>query len=66
VYMNRDKSKFVQYRKEAIPPMRKGNRIELVNGKIQLKIGIINRNDYSNQTLDEQLKGEKNGSIIWL
>jgi hypothetical protein len=62
--MNRDLSKFVQYRKEVVPPLKKGNRIELVNGKIQLKIGIINRNDYSQQTLDEQLKGEKNGSII--
>jgi AraC-like DNA-binding protein len=64
VYMNRDHTRFVQYRKEAVPPLKKGNRIELVNGKIQLKIGIINRNDYSQQTLDEQLKGEKNGSII--
>jgi len=64
VYMNRDLSKFVQYRKQAVPPLKRGNRIELVNGKIQLKIGIINRNDYSEQTLDEQLKGEKNGSII--
>ena len=64
VYMNRDKSKFVQYRKQAVPPLKRGNRIELVNGKIQLKIGIVNRNDYSEQTLDEQLKGEKNGSII--
>ncbi len=64
VYMNRDRTKFVQYRKEPALPLKKGNRIELVNGKIQLKIGIVNRNDYSNQTLDEQLKGEKNGSII--
>ena len=64
VYMNRDLTKFVQYRKQAVPPLKRGNRIELVNGKIQLKIGIVNRNDYSEQTLDEQLKGEKNGSII--
>jgi len=64
VYMNRDCTKFVQYRKEAVPPLKKGNRIELQNGKMVLKIGIVNRNDYSDQTLDEQLKGEKNGSII--
>jgi len=55
VMQNRDTSKFVQYRKEAKPVMYKSTGLHLVNGEIKIKVGISNRCDYDNVTLDEQL-----------
>jgi len=31
--------------------------LQVVNGEIKIKVGISNRYDYSELTLDEQLKG---------
>jgi len=53
---NRDNTKFVQYRKDARPVVERKNQLEVVNGQIKLKIGLVNKYDYSQQTLDEQLE----------
>ena len=53
---NRDRTKFVQYRKDAKPVVERKNQLEVVNGQIKLKIGLVNKHDYSRQTLDEQLE----------
>ena len=57
IMQNRDTSKFVQYRKEARPTLHRSTGLQVVNGEIKIKVGISNRYDYSELTLDEQLKG---------
>lgn len=56
IMQNRDKTKFVQYRKEAKPVMTKTTALQLVNGRIKIKVGIKNAHDYSDLTLDEQFE----------
>ena len=53
---NRDRTKFVQYRKEAKPVLERATGLQVVNGEIKLKLGITNKYDYSQPTVDEQLK----------
>jgi hypothetical protein len=57
IMQNRDTSKFVQYRKDPKPRMTRSTGLQVVNGEIKIKVGITNRYDYSDLTLDEQLKG---------
>jgi hypothetical protein len=56
IMQNRDRTKFVQYRKEAKPVLERTTGLQVVNGQIKLKLGITNKYDYSDLTLDEQLK----------
>jgi len=55
IMQNRDTSKFVQYRKESKPVFKRTTGLQVVNGKIKIKLGISNKYDYSGSTLDEQL-----------
>ena len=56
ILQNRDNTRFVQYRKESKPIMQKKTTLQMVDGKIGLKIGIAPKYDYLTQTLDEQLE----------
>lgn len=56
IMQNRDNTKFVQYRKKAQPVLARTQKLEVVGGQIKLKIGITNKYDYSQPTLDEQLE----------
>jgi hypothetical protein len=56
IMQNRDNSKFVQYRKQSKPVMQKKTTLQVVDGKIALKIGIAPKYDYLTATLDEQLE----------
>lgn len=56
IMQNRDKSRFVQYRKENHPVMQKSSALQIVNGAIKIKMGITNKYDYDVDNLDEQLK----------
>lgn len=56
VMQNRDKTRFVQYRKKPELRLVRSNRISLVNGNLKVELGVVNRNDYSRQSLDEQLR----------
>jgi hypothetical protein len=56
VMMNRDQTRFVQYRKEAKPKVARSMGLEVQNGQIKLKIGLKNKADYSNLDIDEQLR----------
>jgi hypothetical protein len=58
IMQNRDRTKFVQYRKEAQPLLHKSSKLTLVNGEIKINMGIKPMYDYSDLTLDEQLKGK--------
>jgi hypothetical protein len=57
VMVNRDRSRFVEYRKKPKLRLARSNKIVLVNGNIKLQMGIVNRNDYSASSLDEQFRG---------
>jgi hypothetical protein len=56
VMQNRDLTRFVKYRDKAQPYYVKSQRLEVVNGQVKVKVGIRNRRDYSQESLDEQLK----------
>ena len=56
VMQNRDNSKFVEYRRQPIMRMKRSTGLQVVNGEIKIKLGITNRADYSNPTLDEMLQ----------
>jgi hypothetical protein len=56
VMMNRDQTRFVQYRKEPKPRVARSMGLEVQNGQIKLKIGLKNKADYSNLDIDEQLR----------
>ncbi len=58
IMQNRDCSLFVQYRKEAKPVLHRSSKLTLVNGEIKINMGIKPKYDYSDLTLDEQLKGK--------
>ena len=58
VMQDRKGHRFVEYRKEPKPRI---TSLELSNGSIKIKLGVKNRLDYSDYTLDEQLKGKQNG-----
>jgi hypothetical protein len=55
IMQNRDRTKYVEYRKESRPRMSRSTRLQVVNGEIKIKTGIRNRSDYSSLTLDEVL-----------
>ena len=61
VMENPDRTRFVQYRREPKPRFHRSQRLKVVNGKIQLDIGIKNRADYSQPSLEETLNGESYG-----
>jgi len=56
VMQNRDKTRFVEYRREPKPRLARTTGLHLVNGEIRIKVGVSNRGDYSGQTLDEALE----------
>ena len=56
IMQNRDKTRFVSYRREPKPRLARTTGLHLVNGQIRLKVGVSNHGDYSKPTLDEQLK----------
>ena len=58
IMRNRDTSLFVQYRKEPKPVLHKSSKLTLINGEIKINMGIKPKYDYSDLTLDEQLKGK--------
>ncbi len=57
IMQNRDKTRFVEYRKESKPRLVRGFGVQFVNGEAKLNIGVQNRSDYSGFDIDEQLRG---------
>ena len=58
IMANKDRTKFLQYRKEPKPRLVRSMGLQVVNGQISMKIGVRNRSDYSYRNLDEQLRGK--------
>jgi len=55
VMQNRDKSRFITYRKEPKPIFTRQTGLQVVDGQIKIRTGVVNRADYSQATLAEQL-----------
>lgn len=56
IMQNRDRTKYVDYRKEAKPVLERGFNLQVQDGQIKIKLGIQKKYDYARQTLDEQLE----------
>ena len=56
VMYNKDKSRFVKFNPEPKPRVVRGYQIKLIGGELKVQPGPINRNDYSQVTLKEQLE----------
>lgn len=57
VMQNKDRTRYVEYRKESKPPLVASMGLQVTSGGIKLKVGMVNRHDYSEITLDEALRG---------
>lgn len=57
IMQNRDKTKFLEYRRQPKPRMARSMGLEVQNGVIKLRIGVKNRVDYEKRDIDEQLRG---------
>ena len=56
VMRNRNASKYIEYRREAKPDMQRGVNLTLKGGRIVLKVGPRNMNDYTQPSLKERLE----------
>mgnify|MGYP006299198475 CR=1 FL=1 len=56
IMKNKDQTKFVEYRRQPKVRAARTTGLQMVNGEIKIKVGVINRGDYSAPTLDEQLE----------
>ena len=57
VMKRQDQTRFVEYRKEEKPVFLPKMGLQVSGGEIKLRIGLQNRHDYQNPTLEEQLRG---------
>ena len=57
VVMRLGRKKWVEYRREPKPPLFPTSKLVLTNQGFQVKVGFVNRHDYSQPQLDEQLRG---------
>jgi hypothetical protein len=60
IMQNRDRTKFVEYRREARPRIVPSTGLKMVNGQIKISVGMKNMDDYSQEPL---LKGDNDGGI---
>jgi hypothetical protein len=56
VMYNKDRSRFIQYNNVPKPRAARSNKLVFEGGRIRVKPGIVNKNDYSQPTLLEQLE----------
>lgn len=57
IMQNKDRTKFLEYRRQPKPRMTRSMGLEVKNGAIKLRIGVKNRVDYEERDIDEQLRG---------
>lgn len=59
VMQNRNKTRFVEYRRDAKPPIEPKMGLKMTSEGVKLRVGMVNRHDYSQPDLDEALRGSK-------
>jgi alpha-galactosidase/6-phospho-beta-glucosidase family protein len=52
-----DNTRYVDYRKESQPVFMPKMGLQVTSDGIKVKVGMVNRHDYSEKTLDEALRG---------
>lgn len=57
VITNNSRKRWVEYRREAKPPLVKQLGLQVTPDGVKVKVGLVNRHDYSNPSFDEQLRG---------
>lgn len=57
VITNNSRKRWVEYRREAKPPLVKQLGLQVTPQGVKVKVGLVNRHDYSNPSFDEQLRG---------
>ena len=55
--MRLNNRKWVEYRREELPPIMKSTKLVLTNEGFKVNVGLVNRHDYSKPWLDEQMRG---------
>ena len=53
----RDNTRFVEYRREPQPNIQPYTGLKMTPEGIKLRVGMVNRHDYSQPDLDEALRG---------
>lgn len=49
--------RWVEYRRQSLPPIVKQTKLQVTPEGVKVKVGLVNRHDYSNPSFDEQLRG---------
>ena len=57
VMQKKDNSRYVDYRKESKPVYVQGLGLKVTSEGIKVRVGMVNRHDYSEIDLDEALRG---------
>jgi alpha-galactosidase/6-phospho-beta-glucosidase family protein len=57
VMKRRDNTRYVDYRKESQPVFMPKMGLQVTSEGIKIKVGMVNRHDYSEISLDEALRG---------
>ena len=56
VMQNQDNTRFTEYRRHPKPMVKRSMGLTVVNGEIKVKVGLVNKADYSQPSLNEQLE----------
>lgn len=57
VMRRKDNTRFVEYRRESKPALMPGMGLKVTSDGIKIKVGMVNRHDYSEIDLEEALRG---------
>ena len=57
VMRRKDLTRYVEYRKTPEPPMMAGMGLKVTSDGIKIRVGMVNRHDYSETDLNEALRG---------
>lgn len=59
VMQRKDKTRFIEYRREPKPVFLPKMGLKMTSEGLKVSVGMVNRHDYSQPDLDEQLRGSK-------
>ena len=57
VMKDQHKKFYVEYRRTPEPPILRQMKLQVTPEGVKVKVGLVNRHDYSNPSFDEQLRG---------
>jgi hypothetical protein len=57
VMRDKNQKRYVEYRRVPEPPIMRQMKLQVTPEGVKVKVGLVNRHDYSNPSFDEQLRG---------